>query len=262
MPSSSAASTRPITGPRLAEFDLLQGLESQDLEELARSFEEQTVETGQMIYGQGERSSGLYLVQDGEVAVFRDAVGQPVQLLARLHAGDYFGEVALFGTGLSTASARASRRSVLLRADAEPFLAFTDHHPSIQLQLQLSATRRYTENMVAVLETGRRREVRIRCGMEVEIESLEREEEGPSLRVVLENLSLGGLCLSGVPESWTVGTSVRFALTLREGQLPLEGSIRWRSGSSAGLAFVKKSSRHDMLIQMAIRLIHESAQAL
>ncbi|MEM9555547.1 MAG: cyclic nucleotide-binding domain-containing protein [Acidobacteriota bacterium] len=250
-----SSSPRRVTAEDLAAFPLFADIDHQELEPLATTADELHVEANHLLVREGEVAEALYLVQHGAVAVFRDAVGLPVQLLARLAHGEFFGELGLVGAGTYSASVRATEPTRLVRLAADTVRPWMTRHPAVQLELQATAARRHSHSIASVLELGRRREVRIRCGHEVEMHV----EGAAPLRVVLENLSLGGLCLSRAPETWSVDTPVRFGLRLREGMLELAGRIVWRGGDTAGVCFVKKSPSHDMIVQMAIRLIVESA---
>ena len=255
MPGPIEPSGHPVDASTLAELPLFGEIPLEDLQRLAEHFVDLRVAPNQLLMQQGDRATAFFLVKSGALAVYRDAVGHPVQLLGRLHQGDHFGEIALFGTGEATASVRASEESRVLQVEGEAFKGFVERFPHLQLNLQMSAAHRHSENLASVLETGRRREVRIRCRQPVPIEL----DDGGQQEMVLENLSLGGACLTGAPESWAVGETVSFGLTLREGSLALSGSVRWRLGDSVGLCFEKLSPNHDMLVQMAIRLMLEQA---
>ncbi|MEM1181624.1 MAG: cyclic nucleotide-binding domain-containing protein [Acidobacteriota bacterium] len=254
MSSPLEISENPVPPSALSRLDLFSDVPASALEELARGAVELRVKTNQVVIHEGDDVGAFFVVLEGALAVYRDAVGQPVQLLARLHAGSHFGEIALFGSGRATASVRASERSRVVRIAKASFFAFLEDFPHLQLNLQMSAARRHSEDLASVLETGRRREVRIRCNRPVPVETA----DGARREMGLENLSLGGVCLSRAPESWRPGEAISFGLVLREGALALSGSVRWRRGDTVGIAFDKRSPRHDMLVQMAIRLILES----
>ena len=249
------ASSRKVDADDLKQVDLFHGIDPEHLAELAECFLEAKVAAQQIVLEENERADAFYIVSEGALAVYRDAPGAPVQLLARLHRDDFFGELGLVGEGgRYAASVRATEPSRVLKIRREDFLPFLKAHPEIQLKLQMVAARRHSNAVGSALEMGRRREVRIRCSREVVVEL----EDGLRRTMQLENLSLGGICLGGAPEGWKEGNPVRFALVLREGVLALEGTVRWRRKDEAGISFLPKSSSHDMLLQMAIRLLLES----
>ena len=248
------ATDRTITGSDLGQLNLFRGVPFDALDRLAGHVTEIRVTPNQEVLAEGAPAEAFFVILDGALAVFRDAVGFPVQLLARLYPGDFFGELGLFSGGRSMASVRASEPAVLLRIEGEPFLAFVETYPELQLQLQMAAARRHSHNMASTLELGRRREVRVRCDRPV----LTELDDGQRLEMQLENLSLGGACLSGVPEAWQPGATVSFALVLREGRLDLRGKVSWSRDDRVGLCFVERTPHHDMLVQMVIRLMLEA----
>ncbi len=237
----------------LRRVALFRDLDDHELERLNQHFVELSFRRDAIIVREGDPTSGLYVVREGSVAVFREAVGKPVQLIARLGPGEFFGELDIFGEGQHMASVRASDASRILRIERQDLLDFFGDHPEIEQKLQLAAARRHLANVTAHLDLGRRREVRIHLRLPVRLEST----PGSARAVVLENLSLDGLSLSDAPEDWDVGQTVSFGLGLREGQLHLEGRVAWRREQTVGLAFQKHNPNHDTLIQMAIRVALE-----
>ncbi len=237
----------------LRRVALFQDLDEGELARLSRRFVELEVPRHAMVVHDGEASTGLYAVHEGSVAVFRQTVGKPVQLLAQLHPGELFGELGIFGEGRHMASARATEASRILRIRRQDLLDFFGDHPEIEQKLQLAAARRHLANVTAMLELGRRREVRIYLGQPVQLEVA----DGHVVTAVLENMSLNGLCLSGAPADWQPGRDVRFGLGLREGLLRLKGRVLWRRDQTVGLLFEKLTPNHDTIIQMAIRVALE-----
>jgi CRP-like cAMP-binding protein len=249
---------REVEWRELGLLPLFEGLDPPTLKHLSEGFTECRVEAGEYIFRDGEDADAFFIILRGAMAVFRDVVGQPVQLLARLGAQEFFGELGLFGTGRHTASVRASEESVVLRIGREEFLVLLEDHPRLMEKLQLAAAQRHSANVASTLELGRRREVRIRTDQEVEIELESRSGAvAETLSVRVENLSLGGICLSGAPEPWREGAKVRFYLLLRDNRLPLGGRVVWRRGDSLGVVFTDHDPNHDTLVQLAIRLLVE-----
>ena len=237
----------------LGRVSLFQDLEELDLERLNRRFVELDVPRHAVVVREGEATTGFYVVRQGAIAVFREAVGKPVQLLARLHAGEFFGELGIFGEGRHTASVRASQPSRILRITRQDLLEFFSDHPEVEQKLQLAAARKHLTNVTSMLELGRRREVRIHLGLPVQLEIA----AGSVRSTVLENLSLNGLALDGAPPQWQVNEEVSFGLGLREGLLQLEGRVVWRRDATVGVMFEKRLPNHDTIIQMAIRVALE-----
>ncbi|MCP4653981.1 MAG: cyclic nucleotide-binding domain-containing protein [bacterium] len=238
----------------LRSTELFRELDDDDLKRLAKWFVKLLVPAEYTIIHEGERSEGFYILHEGSVAVFRDAVGKPVQLLARLERGEFFGELGLFGMAKRTASVRTTEPSCILKITKRDLLTFLKDQPAVKLTLQCSAVRRYSSNIAATLELGQRREVRIRMYHDVTLKT----EDGASQMAQLENLSLGGLSLGGAPDRWQPDQPVRFGIDLEGGVLELAGRVVWRIKDRVGVAFTKTLPNHDTLIQVTIRSLLET----
>jgi len=245
-----AAGRRRALARELGEIGILRGLPPAELEALAEHAVPHAVEEGEVVIQEGSPADALYLITAGSFAAFRDAVGQPVHLLARLRKGDYFGELGFFGDGRCAASVRASQAGRVLRIGAAPLNDFLERHPYLREHLQAVGAARYSHLLASALELGRRREVRIKCSEEVML-----VEAGARFPALLENLSLGGACFGAAPAGWLTDTDVAFELHFRGGVLPLAGRISWREEDKVGLAFTPLDGRHDAMVQMAIRLL-------
>ena len=87
----------------LARVPMLAGLDRKHLERLARDFTENAFPAGSAVVKQGEeRGIGFFVIAEGEASVEVD--GKEVN---RLGPGDHFGEIALIGDRVRTASVTA-----------------------------------------------------------------------------------------------------------------------------------------------------------
>lgn len=249
-----AVGRRRLEAADLRELELLEELDAEDLELLAKEAVPLKVAPGQVIFHEGEPAEAFYLILAGSFVAFRDAVGQPVHLIARLYAGDFFGELGLLTGGRYVASVRAAEPGELLRIAAEPLFAILHRHPNLYERLQATSSARYSHLVATALELGRRREVRIKCSEPIGL----RLEDGKIVPALLENLSLGGACLDGVPSGWHHDTDVRFGVLLRGQELELAGRVTWHMGNKAGVAFTPLDEQHDSRIQMVIRILLHS----
>jgi len=174
-------------------------------------------------------------VEQGSVTVYRDAKGKPMQVLARLDQGGYFGEMGLLNRTRRLASARTAEATTLLSIDKADLLRLVQENPGLELKLRAEIIRRHGMNVSALLGLAGQRDVRIRLGVDAEIEL----PDGLRLPVTLENLSLGGIALAGVPVDWAVDDVVRFTLAPPgEGALlEVQGAVTWRENDRVGVAF-------------------------
>ena len=233
----------------LRQVEIFEGLDAESLDRLAQEFVELHVPADHLILQEGLPVESFYVVREGQVVVFRDAVGKPIQLLGRIGAHEYFGELSLFHDGPSSVSARAVETSRVLKVDRDILLGFLDEHPEVILRLQMAAARRHSIHAAAALELGQRNEVRIRIGKEV----LLTFEDGTSRVVTLDNLSPGGLCLRGSAEEWRQDEDVSFLLRYKAHVLPCRGRVSWVRGSLVGIAFSELSREHEQRVQQSLR---------
>jgi CRP-like cAMP-binding protein len=99
----------------LAETPLLSGLPGGALESLMARSEVIPLTAGQILFREGDRGDALYVLTEGQVAVF--AEGPPRIEFARLAAGAFFGEIALLTEQPRSATIAAIGPSEVLEID-------------------------------------------------------------------------------------------------------------------------------------------------
>ena len=249
-------STAPNKPPRntletLREVRLLKDLATEDLAHLASFFEQVAVPMGHQVYKHGDASDALYVVRSGSIALYRDQLGKPIQLLSRVSQGEIFGELGLFDGFERNASARANETSHLLRIDKDDLMDFLADHPDVTIKLQIAAARRHSMNVSMTLDLSQRKDVRIRLEKEVILEL----ESGIQRGTQIHNLSLGGLCLRGAPDEWQKHWTVRFQLRYQDEILHVSGRVTWRRDDTLGIAFSRTDPHHEDQIQRLLRLL-------
>lgn len=85
----------------------------------AVSIRREHFEAGQTIFQEGDHGDWLYLIETGEVEVSKRVPGQGEVALRRLGPGDCFGEIALLGNHVRTASTRSLTSAHVLAIDRE-----------------------------------------------------------------------------------------------------------------------------------------------
>jgi CRP-like cAMP-binding protein len=109
--------TNPLTRlPMLRPVPIFRGLPKSTLLEVARRAAEVAVPAGALIVTQGEPGDSLSIIVSGTVEVRRD--DRPV---ARMTAGDYFGEISLIDGKPRSATVVAVDEVVLLTITATTF---------------------------------------------------------------------------------------------------------------------------------------------
>ena len=89
-------------------------------------------EPHEIIFRQGDLGDRLYVIVEGEVELFQEGSGQAPRLLARLGAGECFGEMALVNDKPRVATARSVTRANLLSVARHAFGERFAHHPPLR----------------------------------------------------------------------------------------------------------------------------------
>jgi CRP-like cAMP-binding protein len=108
---------------KLAEISLFASLSVDDVERLAHAVREVHAPKGTVIFTQGDEASSFYIIAEGSVGIMRDGV--PV---AKLTAGDFFGETALLFTDARTATVITTENSNLWVIDRAAFEGLVREH--------------------------------------------------------------------------------------------------------------------------------------
>jgi CRP/FNR family transcriptional regulator, cyclic AMP receptor protein len=127
---------------RLRSLPLFSSLSDEECWELAPLAYEYTVAPGQPIVREGDQAWEFFVILDGTATVERD--GAPI---ARLGAGDFFGEVALIETERRIASVRATGEVQVLVIPSEDFEALVTEKPAIAEHVRDALRRRVRETL-------------------------------------------------------------------------------------------------------------------
>lgn len=240
----------------LRRIPLFADLEDGQLQRLEGIIREESSPAKRVIFREGDPVDAFYIVRDGLVTVYREEKGKPLQVLARLEEGGYFGEMGLLNDKARRfASARTTLPSTLLRIEKTDLVKLLAEIPILELKFRAEVIRRHGMNVSALLALAGQRDVRIRLGVDAEIVL----EDGRTMPVKLENLSLGGIGLTGGP-GWEVKQPVRFSVAMPDEEPILEvtGTVTWKEGDTVGIAFDPDVAGDPNLIHRAIRRFLDS----
>ena len=123
------------------------GLSTADLNLLDRKKQVTAYKPGQMIYYQGEVSHGLFVVEQGSVAIRKSDSGGATMLMRLCHPGDSLGYRALLSGNRHTTSAEALSDSKVCFFSSESVKEMLMHNPELGLRFvrQLSEELETTE---------------------------------------------------------------------------------------------------------------------
>jgi tetratricopeptide (TPR) repeat protein len=141
-----------IQEPKLPPSPLFEDLTPEESGAVAREMALETYDEGDIIITEGETGSSLYVVVSGEVKVYtRGARGENV-FLAKLTAGDFFGEVSILTGKPRTATVTAAQKSELLRLDKDKLDKVVSEHARVREILDQFYRRRADQTVEAMIE--------------------------------------------------------------------------------------------------------------
>ncbi len=97
----------------LGQVPLFAGLRKGELRDLERLVHRRLFREGEVVFWEGEPGVGMYIVQRGEVGIYKEYGKRGQKELARLDAGDFFGEMALLEGDCRSATAVARGETCL-----------------------------------------------------------------------------------------------------------------------------------------------------
>jgi CRP-like cAMP-binding protein len=117
----------PVHLERLRSLSLFAELTVQELAILASLLHIREYLEDEVIFDEGEVGQAMYLLLEGEVTICRQGC-QEDGYLARLGAGEFFGELGLLGDSIRTAQVRATSDCKLAVLFREDFVGLMDSH--------------------------------------------------------------------------------------------------------------------------------------
>lgn len=117
-------------------------LSASELDYLVHDAKIKSFSAGDVLWHQGDRADGLYLIRSGSVTVSR-MIGGKETVLSYVAAGNYVGEMALVSGRPRYATVRAAVATQAILLGAERVAEIMERNPEIQIQLN----DRYLENM-------------------------------------------------------------------------------------------------------------------
>jgi CRP-like cAMP-binding protein len=140
----------------LATSPLFRPFNHQQQLDLIRRFDGHEVAAGTTVIREGDAGQGLFVVLSGEVEVSkRQAAGGDLSL-ARLRAGDVFGEMSLLTNQPTSATVTAARPSTILFLGREYFQRLVQALPAIRQYFEQLSQRRGIETRLALGDEGDR----------------------------------------------------------------------------------------------------------
>lgn len=143
-----------FSGP-LPKSPLFEDFSPDERDAIGREMVLEQFEEGDIVITEGEQGSSLYVVVHGEVKVYTKGKKGDSIYLAKLGAGDFFGEVSVLTGKPRTATIVASQHTELLRLDKEKLDGIVESYPRIRKILDEFYRKRATHTVEAMIESLR-----------------------------------------------------------------------------------------------------------
>ncbi|MBD3314575.1 MAG: cyclic nucleotide-binding domain-containing protein [Chitinivibrionales bacterium] len=114
---------------------LFSAMRTAELRAIAAVAEELSFSDNDAIVRENDIGDSMYLIRTGEVAIVKGSGGEERVELARLSAGDCFGEMAVFDTEYRSAGAFAQGICTILRISSDDLVDVIHEQPNVALGL-------------------------------------------------------------------------------------------------------------------------------
>lgn len=122
----------------LKKIPIFEGLTRKELRAIERILHRREYTTGEIIFHQDEPAAGMYIIVEGKVRIFLEPARQVV---AELHDGNFFGELALLDESPRSATAIAKLDCKMLGFFKPDLLNLIELNPKlgVKIVMQLNA---------------------------------------------------------------------------------------------------------------------------
>lgn len=116
----------------LKNTSIFASLGNRELDSIERIMYKRAYEAGEAVFHQGDPGIGMYIIQRGTISIIQ----MPAEhLLADLHEGDFFGEIALLNETPRSASAIAKTECALLCVSQPDLLGLFQRNPKLGVKV-------------------------------------------------------------------------------------------------------------------------------
>lgn len=119
----------------LSKAAIFADLSEEELAALARRTVTTHIPAGELLFAEGDACQGFFVVEAGEVKIFKTAASGREQVLTIEHAGDSIAELPVFDGGPYPASAMAVVDTRLLFISKRDFRSVVLEHPEVALKV-------------------------------------------------------------------------------------------------------------------------------
>ncbi|MFH2058843.1 MAG: Crp/Fnr family transcriptional regulator [Pseudomonadota bacterium] len=176
---------------KLKTIPLFSGLSDEHLEKIAQIASSLKFNNGEMIFHEGDKGDGFYMVEKGKIKVFKLSFEGKEQILHIYGPGHLFGEVPAFSGKNFPASSMALEKTTILFLPREKFVNLIAQTPGLGMNLLADLSMRLRDFTVQI-ENLSLKEVPARLAAYILTLSKEQENENqvtlPISKAQLSNL--------------------------------------------------------------------------
>ncbi|MEJ2643582.1 MAG: Crp/Fnr family transcriptional regulator [Gammaproteobacteria bacterium] len=132
----------------LHKIPLFADVEEEDLQQIAAASVIRTYAKNSILITEGDRSSSLYIILDGQVRVFVSDEDGKINIVNRLGPGDYFGELSLIDDEPRSASVEAQTTCKVSILSGSFFAGYIEQRPRMAVRLLKNMGRRLRNTTV------------------------------------------------------------------------------------------------------------------
>jgi CRP/FNR family transcriptional regulator len=136
----------------LRGVSLFRSVKPEDLKIIALTTTNYIYESGEIIINEGDEGDDAYIIYTGRVEVFRKGTDVKIIALNTLGPGEMFGELALFGDSIRTASVKAVEETVVSIIAKEKLYKIIREFPDIAIEMLKVQTSRFAEAEKKLIE--------------------------------------------------------------------------------------------------------------
>ena len=138
--------------PLLRSISLFEGLSDEDLRALADTLQRRPFAAGVSIFEQGDSGDSMYIVESGDINIHLPGEDSQRISLKDIARGEYFGELSLFDDKPRSASALATKPSVLLELQRDTLKQYLQRRPDAAMAILRTMSERLRETNTLLSE--------------------------------------------------------------------------------------------------------------
>ena len=153
----SVSPSAPAESRPLPEGPFFEVLSPEERGAVADRMQLEEYDEGDLVIAEGDRGTSMYVIASGDVNVYTNGPKGEMVRLARLGAGDFFGEVSVLSGKPRTATITACGRTTILRLDRDQLEEVVQSHPRVRQVLEEFCRARAEKTVEAMIESLRNR---------------------------------------------------------------------------------------------------------